>query len=638
VNREHHEPGPSVGRNETGGAAAASLAVAALGAARRWIPAVAFAIVAYFAVFRLPYQFPTKQFLVSASYAFGFNNGVAVLAMATLLGAATVYRLFIGGARSSDPRMSFAEEDARKTLLSPMLFAAMVVTYALLTAGMYVYTRGADPGMLTWESQHFLHRIKLVEAYGLRPYVEIQAEYGPALMYGPVYLHQMVAPLGVSAQTAYFLCHLLMNVAGLWCLWYLLRHAGAPARAKAITFVVTGIAGFGVWMGLSGVVLRYACPFTAVLVGHRAWMRLRETTSPMRELSMILIVSALAWVNVLLSPEIAAAFALGWLSYAFLSSREDWRLLGASLPALALVAVGCRFLLPVAYYGSLLRFSQGANNLPMIPAAHLILYLLTLALIVPPLMAASWCRSRPDAPLLGSLGVLPVVMMPGALGRCDPPHVMFYGLVASMLLMVRLANVSRMAYRAYMVAYITVFIGMMQSVNLIVFLGVNPKDLVNHPAQSVRGFIDRQRAEFSPRDHSYLAKLGKYPAIGLPFATYGQDKAAEDYLFAHRKVAPEYYVAVVGVYTEADLSRKLADTLHHEYLLVKKGWGEYWEREHRGESYLSSLRKWFLYPVDLRWIRPDLDPIKCVNRLIAEHYHAVEEVGTCLVWQRLDAQ
>ena len=633
MNREDHDPKPSIDHNEAGRATA--LAVAMLGGVRKWGPATAFAIVAYFALFRLPFQFPPTQLLVSRSYAFGFNNGLAVLAMAILLGAATMYRLCLGDPRACDPLMSFEEDGQQKTRLSCWLFVSMAVLYALLTAVLYVYSRLAATAMLTWESRHFLHRIKLVETYNLRPYVDIQAEYGPALMYPPIYLNRLLAPLGVSVQGAYFLCHLLMNLAGLWCLWYLLRHCAAPTRAKAVAFFVIGIAGFGPWMGLNGVVLRFACPFTAVFIGHRVWMRLRENTSPMREVSMVFTVATLAVVNVLLSPEIAVAFVVGWLSYSVLLVRTDWRILAVSLPALAATAIGCHFLLPTAYFGSLLRFSQGANNLPMVPAGHLVLYVVTLALIVPPLLAASWRSGRADAALLGSLGVLSVVMMPGALGRCDPSHVLFYGLVASMLLMIRLAGVSRGTYRVYVLAYAIVFIGMMQVINLNGF-GVSPKDLATNPAQAVRSFIDRQRSEFAPRDHTYLTALDKYPAIGLPFATYGFDNAAEAYLFAHRRVDPEFYVGVVGVYSDEELNRKLADTARHEFLLVNKEWEQPRSRPW-SEDYLSDLRRWFLYPARLQVIRPDLDASGAVERFIADHYRAVEDVGRCVVVQRVDA-
>jgi hypothetical protein len=609
-------------------AATASLRVAAFEAVRKWGPAAAYSIIVYFALLWLPFQFPPRQFLVSPSYVFGFNNSVAALAMATLLGAAAVYCLLLGGSRQCDPHLNFEEGGAKKTPLSRWLFVAVAVAYAVATVGLYLYSRDAASAMLTWESQHFLHRIKLIEAYGLRPYVDIQFEYGPALIYPPVYLHRLLAPLGASAQGAYFLCHLLMNLVGLWCLWYLLKHCVAPKRTKAIAFLVTSIAGFGPWMGLNGVVLRFVCPFAAVLMGHRAWMRLRETASPMAELCMIFIVAASALVNVLLSLEIAVAFVLGWISYSILWARTDWRLLTVSLLALAGTAIGCQFLLPPAYYGSVARFLQGANNLPMVPAAHLVLYVITLVLLVPPLLAAGWRNERVDAALLGSLGVLSVAMMPGALGRCDPPHVLFYGLVASMLLMVRLASVSRGAHRVYTWTYAIVFIGMMYLVNLVVFFDISPKEWLTKPAQAARNFIDKQRAQFAPRDQTYLAALRKYPAIGLPFATFGPDNAAEDYLFTYRKVDPEFYVGVVGVYSEVELNRKIANTARHQFLLVGKGC------QPREEEYLSDLRKWFLYPVRLRARRPDLDVRGELTRFIADHYHAVEEVGPCVVVQR----
>jgi hypothetical protein len=47
-------------------------------------------------------------------------------------------------------------------------------------------------------------------------------------------------------------------------------------------------------------------------------------------------------------------------------------------------ALLCWLFLPVAYYGSVLWFSEGAANLPLLPAAHLLLYILTMFLVVPP--------------------------------------------------------------------------------------------------------------------------------------------------------------------------------------------------------------------------------------------------------------
>jgi hypothetical protein len=116
----------------------------------------------------------------------------------------------------------------------------------------------------------------------------------------------------------------------------------------------------------------------------------------------VALIVALAALNVLLSPEIAVAFVLGWIGYSTLvviADRSRWRLIPASVAALAIVAVAAHLLLPEAYYGSLLSFSQGAHNLPILPAVHILLYLLTLVLIVPPQLAAGWRGQTQDAPL-----------------------------------------------------------------------------------------------------------------------------------------------------------------------------------------------------------------------------------------------
>ncbi len=131
-----------------------------------------------------------------------------------------------------------------------------------------------------------------------------------------------------------------------------------------------------------------------------------------------------------------------------------------------------------------------------------------------------------------------------------------------------------------------------------------------------------------------MRAFDKYPAIGLPFATWGWDNAAEDYLFATRRVNPEFYVSIVAVYTEEDIARKLADVGRQEYLLVDRNW----DRSAflpNAERHLGNLRRWFLYPARLRWIRPDLDSEGAVAKFIAEHYRAVEMVGPSVVVRRI---
>jgi hypothetical protein len=300
-----------------------------------------------------------------------------------------------------------------------------------------------------------------------------------------------------------------------------------------------------------------------------------------------------------------------------------------------LIAAGllCWLWLPAAYYGSLLRFSEGANNLPLLPAAHLLFYVITMFLIVPPMLAAGVQEPAradvPSAAICGALGLLCVVMAPGALGRCDPPHVLFYGMGASMLLMIRLANISRAAFAVYTVAYAGVFILLMQIVNLVVFYGVSPRallsrDAITHLAEKLRSATGTERP-----DMETLSALDRYPRLGLPFATFG-DPVVETYVLSRGKLDPEYYISVVGVYTEAALKVKLKDVGRQEYLLLPRSF----ESRDPCAEYLKSLRKWFLFPAKLPCRADPLDPGTAVNSFIAQHYIPIERVGSWLIFRR----
>jgi hypothetical protein len=132
-------------------------------------------------------------------------------------------------------------------------------------------------------------------------------------------------------------------------------------------------------------------------------------------------------------------------------------------------------------------------------------------------------------------------------------------------------------------------------------------------------------------DLATLSALDRYPRLGLPFASYG-DPAVETYVLSRGKVEPEYYVCIVGVYSEAALARKLRDVAKAEYLLVPSN------LQLPGEScagYLKSLRQWFLYPAKLPCRSEPLDPTGAVKSFISHHYIPVEQVGSWSILRRV---
>ena len=325
-----------------------------------WISGVA--LLVYYALFRLPFSFPPHQRLMSASYAFGFNNGVAILAMTGMLGLVALLSLIRRRAAIELP-ISFPKKRAREAKRSERLaFAIAAACYTGLTLAMYMYNVRSAPALM-WETRHLLHRTWLMDLYGLHPYTEVAAEYGPILTYAPSWMYWLLRPLGASHELAYFACHLLLNLAGLWCGWYVLSRAVMPPRARVVAFVLVAIAGFGPWMGVNGVLIRYLFPFAALLLGHRVialmLSRLRFIAWWGGALASILL---LLVGNILLSPEIGVAFALTWFGYAVLMSRRDLRILAVSLIAFAAAALLCWLFLPAAYYGTLIAVLGGGEQ------------------------------------------------------------------------------------------------------------------------------------------------------------------------------------------------------------------------------------------------------------------------------------
>jgi hypothetical protein len=610
-----------------------------VGVARNGLWAVVLAALAYYALFRLPFRFPPQQRLVSPSYAFGFNNSVAILAMAGLLGLVALFYL-LRRRRACEPRIEFplgCTVPGRRS--SIVALALMGLFYAGLTFAMYLYDIRSEPGLM-WETRHLLYRTILMDVYGLRPYTEVAAEYGPILTYAPLYMYWLLKPFGASHELAYFASHLLLNLAGLWCAYYVLSRAIMPARARLVAFSILAVAGFGLWMGVSGTLVRYLFPFASLLLGHRVviWA-LSSRGRTVCWAGAAVAILTLLFGNILLSSDAGVAFALAWLGYALLMVRYDIRVLAVSVISLATAALLCWLFLPAAYYGTLLWFSKGAANLPLLPAAHLLLYILTMFVVVPPLLAVSVREPAtgglPGAALCGAMGILCVVMAPGALGRCDPPHVLFFGMGASMLLMIRLANISRRLFAAYAIAYAGVFIVLMQIVNLVVFYGISPPTLLSREGIANAGQKLRSASGTEHPDMATLSALDGYPRLGLPFASF-EDPAVERYVLSRHQLQPDYYVSVVGVYDAAALERKLREVGKADYLLVPRRF-----ESRPGSSrdpcagFLKRLQEWFLYPANLPCRADPLDAMTALRSFISDHYIPDKQVGSWLVMRRI---
>jgi hypothetical protein len=527
--------------------------------------------------------------------------------------------------------------------LSPSLYWLIAFLYLLLTLLIYLKVQPAPFYQIAWESSHFLWRLKLMEIYGLRPYEDFQVSWGPALVYAPAFLHRLLRPWGVSYEGSYYACHYLMNLASLYCLFYLVNRSTMPLNRKKLTFVILGCASFAPYMALNGVTGRYLMPYLTLIVLHTLLPSADRHASQVAQIRLLAVAVLATLLNASISPEIGLTFVLALAAYSLLLGRTRPAACLSLILALVLGLVLCYVLLPPAYYVPLLRVSSGANNLPLLPAVHILFYLVTLFLVIPPVLTVAIQRHGTDTPLLAGLAILSLLSIRGALGRCDPPHVFFYGLGTFLLAFILLSRTSRRRFVAYAVAFACVFIIGWQWSNMRVFYGVGSSTDLARLAQTVVSrrsspSADGKKAKDSHSQpyRGYLAdprRLDKYPSLGLPFGNSGTDKMTEDYLWKARKIAPEYYVGGLTIYTEAELKRKIRDVSSNEYLLLMKGWNMFGDRDTCiGER--KYLRLAFIYPVRLPCRRKGFDPDARVSKYIANNYDIVEENGIYIVLRR----
>ena len=242
-----------------------------------------FILLAWYAVFRLPFRFPPSGPLVSPSLVFGFNNALAIAGVLVLIGPVTGFRLwrrFRSPDRSAPLQWFSPTEVAPPERIRIGVFALMLAAHAGLTALMWVSTKTSSAWRIDFEASHFLWRLQLMERFGARPYLDFQHEYGPALLYVPAMVHRLLAPAGIGLDASYYLSYFAGSAVALWGIRVILDQANIPRPRKEIAFCLLAAAGLTPYMGLNGNLIRYVPPYLGMLLADTAMRRGQEPSGP----------------------------------------------------------------------------------------------------------------------------------------------------------------------------------------------------------------------------------------------------------------------------------------------------------------------------------------------------------------------
>lgn len=376
----------------------------------------AFVFLGTLAVFVLPLAVPMPP-TGSYSYILGFNNHVALLAYLAVLaiGCFSVRGLTLA---PPVPDRGLAGPDRRTVLLG------LLVTFVLCLLLTWV----ASP---TWgmdESPYLIGRVYQVLA-GHRPYVDFEFIYGPVLLYLPAWTSRL---LNIGIGPAYFIIWTLEWLTGVIMAAFVVRGLGFRRERANTAF----------WVLLS--------LFLSSLINTG------ETYTPLRELAAVLsilavhhfLVSSRRWLAFLvavlaaaaiflISPEMALAFMASTALYLLLCAvtRENlWRdksyVAGSALTLLAFYAE-LRLAMHAHEFDSAKQFGHGGSDTPLL-LTPTIFFVFAMIFIAGTFAARRLLeRDLRDARIAAS--IVGFALLPGALGRADPTHLVLYGMSAMMV-------------------------------------------------------------------------------------------------------------------------------------------------------------------------------------------------------------
>jgi hypothetical protein len=382
----------------------------------------------------LPYFIPSPP-STSDSYLFGYNNRAGILLLLLFVAAGVLWT------RGINLRFLPSDAASRPVARETLAFALFGVFCGCVI--MFVFA-GRYGGF--GESFYVIDRVWLLGA-GKIPYRDFEFAYGPASLYGPVWINA-VLPIGLV--NAYYVFWIASYLLGAYLLYRSVNMLNYPTQAKEQIFLLLYFSGiFGIIrMGTNYTFLRFACPIFFVLVIQK----LLRKSSVKSNAGAILAAVAFAGILIANSPETAIAFAFATIWICLFQRSEPVIARGAKVAVLAIAYLGLFWAAKRLHVlDTLLADGNGAINFPITVAPHVLLFFFAVFVCTCYLYWRLRDRSLDDN-TIGLIGYS-IPMIAAALGRCDPSHVVWNGLAIFLASMCYVSNYAK-AWRTYRLAFL----------------------------------------------------------------------------------------------------------------------------------------------------------------------------------------
>jgi hypothetical protein len=505
--------------------------------------------------------------VASQSYTYGFNNLVADIWVALMLGVLLGYRLLSRQSGHFVNSISALVPDSASVSRDPWLFRAFL--------GLLVFTLGivaAWFALLPWpyseQTGYFIPRLELM-AMGLKPYSDFQYFYGPAMLYVPHLLY-IFSGRSLSIEQSYLVALLANWGVGLYLLYYVLsRLRGNFARAMVYCLIAFDI--FNLTLGNQFTPLRFLVPLASMIFLHRLVLGAagEGRRDAVRAAAAAFVIPLLSFS---VSPEVGVATALGSIVYFAHLGRTTLRHLGhvclapaiAAFPAVAVV-------FSPAYFKGLTSMLVGGNNFPIFPTPGILCVLIAAFCVLPALAAAGLRTREPSGSAALAICTASGLLLPAAFGRCDPIHV---SCNAAAILLLFLAALTQAGYWLRFWGLIT-YVGVFLIIGQASFWNACAPDwgqifaarsaLKGTPAaRGISHGLRYSKPVFDPQDYQALLRFEK---IGVPV---WNDEGVRRFLKLNGRFAPDYTGTAIKeeIFTQAQLERKIKDLHSMRFIVV----------------------------------------------------------------------
>ncbi len=622
------------------------------------------AAIAYYFIFELPFLFPPTRLVESDSYIFGFNNSVSIISTVFFISVFSVQTfIFIRTGILSAKTLnlilpSFTNNSKYLPTVKPVskkTYIIFALLYSITTIIFFLIVQSSRYG----DATYFFSRIDLILS-GREPYRDFEFTYGPALIYLPAYFAKILETFGFSVELSisggYYIFYGLVNLLGLYLLLYLVNNANIE-KYRTLIFSVLALANFGLCMCLQGTLIRFLLPYASLVFIHNFITPTISSNIKKAIIHLVLISITSSIIVLAISPEIGTAyyFCLAlYTAYLCFAYKRKFRLnlvlYCILVPALLLI-----FFQNYVKYSTLYSVGSGGYNFPVVPAPYILIYLFSIFFIVPVQLNLLLIEKNKNSPLICGIATLNVLLIPGALGRCDPGHVLSYGFGLFLLTLVSLSKLPAIYFRGYAIVFSILFIAVSQlsTVNFIADKLPKIELIAVRHASAVLGekgtlqvasglglapnqFKPIEKLPDKTVNSSNFSRLDKYSKISIPLGIHSISPEMEKYLKSQRKFVPDYYPDNINIITEERLVRKIRDLKNTPLILIPKGAFAKLNSNQNldDDNKRKALSMLFLYPFNYERKQDEFNPSKELLKYLSANYRKIDEVKSYELMQR----